>query len=52
MVWHWICVLGRDWWIGYRYVGLSGICIGVAEWSILELHKLIVRKSSKDWQIV
>ena len=33
MVWHWICGLGRDWWIGYGLVDWSGICIGVAYWS-------------------
>ena len=33
MVWHWICGLGRDWWIGYGLVDGSGICIGVADWS-------------------
>ena len=27
MVWHWICGLGRDWWIEYGLVDWSGICI-------------------------
>ena len=33
IVWHQICGLGMDWWIGYGQVGWSGICIGVADWS-------------------
>ena len=35
--WHWICGLGRDWWIGYGLVDWSGICIGVADWSKIQI---------------
>ena len=46
MDWVGIGGLGMDWYIGVE---------SALEWQIglrLELHKLVVRQSSKDWQIV